>query len=485
MLASLFGMLVQIATFASELPMKRIQLLLLVWLGFFALGNAVPAQSGRVKDATDPAQTDEAKKPSDVKPGLNDSRTAAELFDDADTYTQKKFAEFEKRKMPYDQRLEEKIKLEQRDLAVRYATIVAARKLEGRDVYYLGLLYNLAKNFDAALETMRRYLSDDKSATGEPAQNARAIIVIQAAKKGLLPEAEARLAEYAQNQPQPADDRYALENWMVAGYLKNQDYEHALPHAQQLWIAARTAALKKKSFARDSMLNEAVTLLSETELKLQKKAEALASAQELRALALSLPSGNLYKLAMRRLSQIDPTTDPFKMPDIVTETAAPPEILVDEWIDQTPTKLSDLRGQVVLLDFWATWCGPCRVTFPRLQRWHQNYKAKGLVILGMTNFFGRAEGKTLTRTQELEYLRNFKKTFHLSYGFAIAASEDNDRNYAVSSIPTTFLIDRRGAVRFISTGSGDEENAALNRMITKLINEPAPPASPAAATAKQ
>jgi len=197
--------------------------------------------------------------------------------------------------------------------------------------------------------------------------------------------------------------------------------------------------------------------------------------QELRALALKFPSGNLYKMAMRRLVQVDPTIDPFKLPDTATEAVALPELLVEEWIDQKPAKLSDLRGQVVLLDFWAPWCGPCRVTFPRLQRWHESYKAKGLVILGVTNFYGRAEGKNLTPAQELDYLRSFKKTFRLPYGFAVAASEENDRNYAVASIPTTFLIDRRGVVRFISTGSGDLENAALNSMIKKLIDEPAPP----------
>ncbi|MDX6382572.1 MAG: hypothetical protein QOK48_145 [Blastocatellia bacterium] len=461
--------------------MKRTKLLLIVTLGVLVPSNLSFAQSGRVKDPAETAAADGTKKPADA----NDTRTAAQLFEDADTYTQKKFADFEKQKMPYDQRLEEKIRQEQIDLAAKHATALAARKLEGQDVYYLGMLYNLAKNFEAASATMGRFLNESKNATGEPAQNARAIIVIQSAKKGSLPEAESRLAEYAQNQPQVAADRYVLENWVTGGYFKSRDYEHALPHAQQLWIAARTAALQKKSFARDSMLNDAMNMLSETELKLQKKAEALASVQELRSLALSFPSGNLYKLAMRRLVQIDPTTDPFKMPDLATDSAAaPPEILVDEWIDQTPTKLSDLRGQVVLLDFWATWCGPCRVTFPRLTRWHQNYKAKGLVILGVTNFFGRAEGKNLSKAQEMEYLRTFKKTFRLPYGFAIAASEDNDRNYSVSSIPTTFLIDRRGVVRFISTGSGDEENAALNRMITKLINEPAP-TPPATAAAKQ
>jgi thiol-disulfide isomerase/thioredoxin len=143
-------------------------------------------------------------------------------------------------------------------------------------------------------------------------------------------------------------------------------------------------------------------------------------------------------------------------------------------MDRTPVKLSDLRGQVVLLDFWATWCGPCRATLPRFEKFYEQYKDKGLVVIGLTNFEGHAEGKQLTRAQELNYLRDFKKKFGLTYGFAISDSGHNAVNYVVSSIPTTFLIDRRGSVRFISIGSSDVEGAALNKMIKKLVDEPAP-----------
>lgn len=447
------------------------RMLLALWCCLFA-AQSICAQSGRVKDAAASLSSDEASKAAEAK--RVETRDAAQLYEDANTYAQKKFDDFEKRHMPFDARLADKIKQEQRDLAARYAVVLAARRPQGKDVYYLGMLYNLARNYDAAYEMGRRFLAENPNATGEPAQNARAVIVIQAAKKDLLPEAESRLAEYAKNQPQVAEDRYNLESWMVTVYLKSKNYEHAQPHAREMFNAAKLVAKTKDSFERDKMLSEAVTLLSEADLKLKKKDEAIAAAQELRQLALTLPSGNLYKLALRRLLAIAPDIDLFKsFNDVAASAPAPRDIVADEWIDQAPVKLADLRGRVVLLDFWATWCGPCRVTFPRLQKWHESYKEKGLVILGVTNFFGHAEGKQLTQAQEVVYLRDFKKRFHIPYGFAVADSSENDHNYAVSSIPTSFLIDRRGVVRLISVGSSDEEAAMLNKMIKKLIEEPA------------
>jgi thiol-disulfide isomerase/thioredoxin len=403
-----------------------------------------------------------------------DTRPAQELYEDANGYLGRRYQEFNKQKLAYDPKLEAQTKKEQKDLAIKNAATLASRSpLSGDDLYYLGMLHHLAADADAALSAMRLFLKDDPD--GHKAQAARNVIVLYAVKKDLLPEAKAAVEAYARHQPQSADDRYRMELVITDGFLRLKDYPSMTAHAQQMLAAAKLFAETNKTevFRRDEILLKSGLYLADAYLKTNQKDAAVAMWTDLRRMSIALPSANLYKETTVRLFRLNPSLDLDQLFDSswTSSKAVLPELIAKEWIEQQPVKLTDLRGKVVLLDFWAPWCGPCRYTLPNFARWQTTYKSKGLVILGVTKYYGHGDGRRLNPAEELVYLRDFRKRNSLPYGFAVADSNTDEFNYGVFSIPTSFLIDRKGVVRYISLGADEEEIAVLGEMIKKLLVE--------------
>jgi peroxiredoxin len=138
-------------------------------------------------------------------------------------------------------------------------------------------------------------------------------------------------------------------------------------------------------------------------------------------------------------------------------TAAPDFTL--RTLDGRNLRLAEQRGQVVMVNFWATWCGPCRDEMPHLSRLHEKYRAAGFVMLGVNvDEDAKLAEKLATK---------------LAVKFPVLPDSDKrvSKLYDLSAMPSTVLIDKDGKVRFLHRGyrSGLEET--YEKQIRELLKE--------------
>ena len=145
-----------------------------------------------------------------------------------------------------------------------------------------------------------------------------------------------------------------------------------------------------------------------------------------------------------------------------SESSTAPELSSGDWINSEPLKLGELRGRVVLIEFWTFGCYNCRNTLPYVKSWNDRYREKGLTVIGV-------HSPEFDEERKVENLRREVTSLGIRY----PVITDNDYQtwsaYHVEAWPTTFLLDKQGQIRWMHVGEGGYDEADL--LIQKLLAE--------------
>jgi cytochrome c-type biogenesis protein len=125
--------------------------------------------------------------------------------------------------------------------------------------------------------------------------------------------------------------------------------------------------------------------------------------------------------------------------------------------------LDQVRGRVVLLNVWATWCHPCREEIPILQALHERYAAQGLELVGVSV---DARGEEAT-------IREFARDFEMTYPLWLDPDERVQSTFLAIGVPATFLIDRRGVLRWRHIGPVRGNDSTLVRALEHALGDAA------------
>ena len=130
-------------------------------------------------------------------------------------------------------------------------------------------------------------------------------------------------------------------------------------------------------------------------------------------------------------------------------------------MDAKKFSLKDYRGKVVLLNFWATWCPPCRREIPSMERLHQKFKDKDFAVLA------------LNQMEDGDQVFTFTGDLGVDLSFPIVYDTDSSvsRAYGVMGLPTTYLIDKKGIVRFRAIGGREFDHPEVEKLILQLMQE--------------
>ena len=149
----------------------------------------------------------------------------------------------------------------------------------------------------------------------------------------------------------------------------------------------------------------------------------------------------------------------YKLTAVKQALPAPAFVLQD--MDEELHKLADYKGKVVMLNFWATWCPPCRREMPSMERLHQSLNKDDFVVLAINQM--ETPDHVFAYTGQLDVDPTFTLLFDTDSKVSLS--------YRVNGLPTTYLIDKQGNVRYRAVGGREFDHPKVVAIIQKLLEE--------------
>lgn len=146
-----------------------------------------------------------------------------------------------------------------------------------------------------------------------------------------------------------------------------------------------------------------------------------------------------------------------KYEPLIVGKSAPDFELPD--LEETTVRLSDYRGKVVFLNFWATWCQPCREEMPSMEVLYQQFKRDGLVVLAVS----------IDRVTTAQEIPPFVKSMNLTFPVLVDSWGQTDKRYKLMGVPETYIIDQQGVLREKVIGPRDWTLLDNLQIVTQLL----------------
>jgi thiol-disulfide isomerase/thioredoxin len=253
----------------------------------------------------------------------------------------------------------------------------------------------------------------------------------------------------------------AAQSWLGRGALAEKRLDAAERYAEATYreaagLAAKGPMDRNPNAPLPIAIGAAIEVLAHVHVERGERSEAVAFLQR--------------EVARYKGASVEPRIQKNLNLFSLTGTAAPP-LDLSEYLGAAPPPLSALRGKVVLMFFWAHWCGDCKQQGPVLAELAAQYGKDGLVVVAPTQRYGYvAGGKEAPPDVEMRYIEEVRQASYPGLaGQPIPVSTANHTRYGVSTTPTLVLLDRAGLVRLYNPGKMMKE--ALEPHIKRLVGE--------------